>query len=347
MNSDINCIGYILHKYYQEKDYMKINELIDTFSLNHLLSYDHKGVTSILLSYYLETEKSPLCGNALYIYSNVKNLMKRDYLNLIKSIYNDDYIKAEETFYKIIMNIKEKDIIFLLENKLYRLLYCLNGMFITINSRLDTKDLNIVNMIPNNSLYYLPDMISNIMLDYIINSINNKDEIEKLNSMVACDYKVIVDGGNIIHNKDGRIDINSLPTLMNVIRLATNKIGKTLLILHQRHISTLPNLLENLRLNEINYYLTPYSKNDDLYILYMFLKLRTSYIVTNDMYKDHINNIKINDIYKKILSGVLEQQTIGNIYRYMKDTKIYSKCIQKYGNTIYIPYLNNFIKITL
>lgn len=109
--------------------------------------------------------------------------------------------------------------------------------------------------------------------------------------------------------------------------------------------------------NEIIYYLTPYAINDDLFILWFFLKTKsTAFLISNDKFRDHI--FKFETSQKKLKSDfnlnqfyhIIQQQKLEyNIDNYKINSKpIVSKCIQVIDNNIFVPHnLGNFIKISL
>jgi hypothetical protein len=219
---------------------------------------------------------------------------------------------------------------------MFDLLPLLDGLFIctSINALPYTTNYNIL------ELKYLNTIdCDTILQNIIISDIKYNFDISNI--------KTIIDGCNIIHSRTGKITQNSLDDLKNVIHMATIKIGKPLVVIHKRHLKTLPKLMETLKTLNVTYILTPPGYDDDLYILYFFLLLKSKvFIISNDKYRDHI--FKYNNISQKA-KNIITQMTIGyknNQTILIDDIPIYSQCIQHIGNSIYIPHINgNIIKI--
>ena len=86
---------------------------------------------------------------------------------------------------------------------------------------------------------------------------------------------------------------------------------------------------------------TNYNYNDDIFILWFFLKSKCKYnIITNDKYKDHIYKYNIsNDIYSHLDNKIINYD-LSNLYFNIKPN--YTRCIQNiYDNKFAIPCINN------
>jgi hypothetical protein len=143
-------------------------------------------------------------------------------------------------------------------------------------------------------------------------------EVQKESGLVInVKHKIsaIIDGGSVVHSRGGNITVNSLNDLITISKVAQTTLGDPLVVIHKRHLKTIPNLEKEMQKNGISYYLTPHLMNDDLFILNFFLLLETKpYIITNDMYRDHIFKFEKSKGIKFGLSqfkDVVEQQTIS------------------------------------
>jgi hypothetical protein len=253
-------------------------------------------------------------------------LMKRDYLNLIKYYYKIDYNIAINIFDKyIINNIVSKDLDFIIENKLFLLIKKLDGIFIktSINSYQQLINDNL-------KLYYLETYHCNQIISYLnLNYINNPNK----------KYNVIIDGGNILYARNGIININDF---MLIIKKIVSKYNSILVIIHQKYCTKFPILIEIMKELSIDYYLTPYNMNDDIFIIWFFLKMQTkAFIITNDKFRDHVYDFAKYCDYNLFIN-ILHQQTLNyNILTLLiNDEPKYSICIQKIDNNIYVPQIN-------
>ena len=300
----INNISWQLHTLLLNNNLKEISEIVDIIKES---DYDNGIITNLILYYIKINDENKIN----YFLENCK-LMKRDYLNII--VYDKKYLYLFDT---IIDNFEllDKDLDFIINNKL-NVLHKLDGFFLKNNCNYkNTIDTNLL------KLYYLDEKSIELMLNLIEKEIIITD---KMKDLLKNNYDNIIDCGNIIYNKQGKINYNNL----NIIKQLT---GNNLLIIHIKHKKNLNNdILKN------NIYFTPYKFNDDLYILYFFLKMKTKcFIISNDKYRDHIFNFNISEKFKNIIT----QQTINynldenKINNYPK----FSNCIQVIDDFIFIP----------
>jgi hypothetical protein len=300
----INNISWQLHTLLLNNNLKEISEIVDIIKES---DYDNGIITNLILYYIKINDENKIN----YFLENCK-LMKRDYLNVI--VYDKKYLYLFDT---IIDNFEllDKDLDFIINNKL-NVLHKLDGFFLKNNCNYkNTIDTNLL------KLYYLDEKSIELMLNLIEKEIIITD---KMKDLLKNNYDNIIDCGNIIYNKQGKINYNNL----NIIKQLT---GNNLLIIHIKHKKNLNNdIFKN------NIYFTPYKFNDDLYILYFFLKMKTKcFIISNDKYRDHIFNFNISEKFKNIIT----QQTINynldenKINNYPK----FSNCIQVIDDFIFIP----------
>jgi hypothetical protein len=250
-----------------------------------------------------------------------------------------------------------KDINFILNNKLFKLLPYLLELFIEV----DNSNFTLINPININlkkiniNLYLLTFLINKIETEF--NNIILKQITSfhiKLNEI-----KVIIDAGNILHNRQGNITQQSLIDLENIIINVITNIGTPLIIIHSKHFKTHPELINIFTRTGVIYYKTPYNINDDLFILWFFLKYNCEpYIISNDKYRDHIfkfntltknqSNIPNNDLNIFQFKNIIKQQTLqyNTLVNEIQKPVNWSFCIQLIDNNIYIPHVSgNFIQI--
>ena len=303
--------------------YNNIN-LIQDYNIDDLLKYKHSGITSLVLKFYINKK-----DKIDYIINKDINFMKRDYLIIILYYYDIDYNKAINLFEsKVYNNLQNTDLDFILDNKLYKLLDIMDGLWLSTSYRLISTNL----LTDNNLLkmYYLNDkIIEDILLTIELQL--SRIIVINLNNFWNKNYNkfnIIIDGGNIIHHIKGNADLTNLDKLNN---------DNSLIIIHKKHNYNQHNKL---------CYITPYNYYDDLFILWFFFKSKCTYsIITNDKFKDHkLNNILNIDNYinQKIINYDLINNTINT-------NNIYSKCIQQIDSTTYaIPTIyNEFILLKI
>lgn len=350
----INNISYLLYNYLDNCTF--VNRIINHFSIELLIKTKNNGLISNILLYHIKILDNDMINKLLIMINELDNfkLMKRDYLNLICYYYNNNYEQAEIIFKQNILpegNLQLKDIDFILENKLIKLLPYLDKLFIESNDNIyslvkpQSEILNKVNIKQN----FILSLLEKIELEFHIIIKNNINQFYK---NLKKDYNVIIDAGNILFGRNGIITNNSLMDLENIIIKTKKTIGLPLIVIHQKHLKN--NKITDIFLRtNTQYYKTPYNLNDDLFILWFFIKSKCeSYIISNDKYRDHIFKYKSlsikNDFSVCEFKNIIKQQTLGFNLLTMEIQNIlpWSRCIQYIDSTVYIPHISgNFIKI--
>lgn len=361
----ISKLSFLLHK--SLHDHNNSNILINNYKLDDLINTKHNGLISNLLNIYIYNKNDEIILeiiNKTAILTNFK-LMKRDYLNLINYYYNTDFDKSIYIFNNYIymqhpawtlscqnnLFLLNKDIDFLIQHKLYKILQKLDGLFIEASNLTINNDLLANKMLHTLKLYYLSESKKN--------NIIKKIELLLSSNIIKCvdsfliknnNYNIILDAGNIIHNRKGIICDNSINDLNTIINYYNNMNYRSLVIIHKKHIKIYPKILEICNNTNTPYYLTPYNYNDDLFIIWFFLKsIHTTYIISNDKYTDHIFNLDIASFDKSLeFKYIIKQQTLNyntEIF-FIENMPTYSNCIQIIDKIIYIPYaFNQFLSI--
>jgi len=253
--------------------------------------------------------------------------MTRDFLHLI--VYNRDDVKKCRDIFKNI-NIKlflQKDVIFLIENKLYFLLPYLEGMFI----KLDIEGSDIYNSkLKKITLENIDKYVAVFSME-----IDNKI-LKQFNDVISKNYDYIIDAGNILFSQTGQIDTHSIEDLKTVIEIYPN----SLIIIHKRH-------LKDKKISEVIqgklFYATPPKINDDLFIILAYLKNQVN-IITNDNFKDHTID---NNYLRFHINDILIKYTNDNGKFTFKPICKYTECIQVIDDCVYIPSKNGFIEFVL
>jgi hypothetical protein len=222
----------------------------------------------------------------------------------------------------------------MIENKLTYLLPYLDGKFIELNIH------NVNYESKHLRKYYLKN--ANDYIYSISQDINNKDELKLfINYLKTVKYDSIIDAGNILHSRDGTLNIDDLK---NVI----SKTKNPLVIIYKRHLQ---NPTIKTMLSETNYFVSPLHDSDDLFILIAYLSSNAN-IITNDQYGDHTDKYKSNkkneatDLRNYVMDSIINYtNNKGNIT--LNAYKTYSKCIQHNDKSVYIPTKDGFINIDL
>ena len=322
--------AYQLHILLETNNNNKIETLLETLDLNNITD---NGLMSNLIIYFIK--KNDYRINILL--NNKIKLMKRDYLMLCNYYYNSNYSNSLKMFndYIVGKEILSKDIDYLVENKMYKLLALLNGLYIksTINNE-QLYDYNNNNIIDINILDNIKQHIANLI---DINTIDSFNE-----HLTKYHYNRIIDGCNVILYK-GKI---SKKNLINLYKISNNK--NSLLIIHKRHIKKNPEIKSELDRLNIKYYLTPFNFNDDLFILLAFLNNPHAFIISNDKFRDHIYNYNQNLHDYNQFKNYLKQHTLSFTYDLIESYNTHLDMIYHDNDEIIVPHTSGkYLKFKL
>lgn len=312
------------HDYLSDKKLDSIQqEIIDKYTLATLANTKNKGLISLILQYGIIIDNTEIIELIKPYLS-----MTRDFLHLI--VYNrEDIEKCRDIFKNINLELfLQKDVEFLIENKLYFLLPCLEGMFL----KLDMEG----SCIYNSKLKKYPLENPNKYVSIFSKGINNKI-LKQFNDVINKNYNYIIDAGNILFSQTGQIGVHSIEDLKTVVAAYPD----SLIIIHKRHFKD-KKILEVIQ-GKL-YYATPPNMDDDIFIILAYLKNQVN-IITNDNFKDHTID---NNYLRFHINDILIKYTNENGKFTFNPICEYTKCIQVIDDCVYIPSSKNgFIEFVL
>jgi hypothetical protein len=181
------------------------------------------------------------------------------------------------------------------------------------------------------------------------------DVVKKLQTTFAA-YDIIVDGGSVLHSRNGEPNPNDLRKMIDLLKTRGHS---PLVVIHASHTNVKLNPTYASEVNKIlqqagiTFITTPsgLKLNDDLFILLAYL-IRADHalacsIVTRDTYTDHMDIFKnpqknVSDDFGKYLANDLISFTndaFGHMHVPPTQTKPFSNCIQIVEPYAYIPLL--------
>jgi hypothetical protein len=322
-----------------------------------------KGIITMTLRFAIQERDDALIASLLGRLS-----MKRDFFELM--VYKGDPVYSEQLFETRIdvAVLEPKDIRFMIENGLTFLLRYLDGKFLH-DSGGTKSEFDKSSTLRRYSLQNCGHYIEKIMkvvernVTKAISEDENKkkkshlphDVVKKLQTTFAA-YDVIVDGGSVLHSRNGQPNPNDL---RKMIQLLKTRGHSPLVVIHASHTNVklnptyAPEVNKILQQDGCTFVTTPsgLKLNDDLFILLAYL-IRTDHalacsIVTRDTYTDHMDTFKnpqknVSDDFGKYLADDLISFTndaFGNMHVPPTQTKPFSNCIQIVEPHAYIPLL--------
>lgn len=329
-----------------------------------LISTTHeKGIITMTLRFAIQERDDALIASLLGRLS-----MKRDFFELM--VYKGDPAYSAHLFETHIdcAVLEPKDIRFMIENGLTFLLRHLDGKFLydaggTKSEFYKSSTLRRYSL--QNCGHYI-EKIMKIVEKNVTKAVaedeNKKkkshlphDVVKKLQKIFA-DYDIIVDGGSVLHSRNGVPNPNDLRKMIDLLKTRGHS---PLVVIHTSHTNVklnptyAPEVNKILQQAGITFITTPsgLKLNDDLFILLAYL-IRTDHalacgIVTRDTYTDHMDTFKnsqknVSDDFGKYLANDLISFTndaFGCMHVPPTQTKPYSNCIQIVEPYAYIPLL--------
>ena len=302
--------------------------------------------------------------------------MKRDYFELM--IYKRDPGYSIQLFREHIdvALLEPKDLKMFVEHGMTHLFRLLDGKFIHYPEAPRTE-FDVSSVLRR---YALPDCKHYI--EKITNALESNpknktkrhiatvDQIRALAISSSFGYDVIIDGGNVLHSRNGQPNPDDLHQMITILQARGHS---PLVVIHVSHtdlhktpsphdphdsprdyVLKVNNVLET---SKVHFITTPYGLNDDLFILLAYLIRidsglgRGCSIVTRDTYTDHMDAFKnrqknVSDDFGKYLAHDLVSFTAADVYHQMHipDTapKPYTNCIQIVEPHAYIPLTITF-----
>ena len=317
-----------------------------------------KGIITMVLRFAISE-----CDNARIASVFDRLSMKRDYFALM--IYNRDPEYCAHLFTRYIdaALLDSKDIRFMIENRLTFLFRYLDGKFLHDSSSQTAGELVETDSVSSLSRYalqgcehYIQKIVAQIEKDPKNKSKQHLPVLKNLEKLTPL-YDAIIDGGNVLHSRNGIPCVDDLNAMIQLVR---RNGCSPLVVIHKSHTderrnpSYAPRI--NAMLRDVSHIITPAGLNDDLFILLAYLMriqkeerkqkngLRVS-IVTRDTYTDHMDKFKraekdVSDDFGKYLASDLVPfvNDGGGNMRFHLQPAI-SHCIQIVESHAYIPVI--------
>jgi len=322
-----------------------------------------KGIITMTLRFAIQERDDALIASLIDRLS-----MKRDFFELM--VYKSDPVYSAQLFEAHIdcAVLEPKDVRFMIENGLTFLLRHLDGKYLHdaggTKSEFD-KSSTLRRYSLQNCGHYIEKIMKVVernVMKAIAEDENKKKKshlplevVKKLQTIFAA-YDIIVDGGSVLHSRNGEPNPNDLRKMIDLLKTRGHS---PLVVIHASHTNVklnptyAPDVNKILQQNGITFITTPtgLKLNDDLFILLAYL-IRTERalacsIVTRDTYTDHMDTFKnsqknVSDDFGKYLANDLISFTndaFGRMHVPSTQPKQYSNCIQVVEPHAYIPLL--------
>ena len=258
-----------LHQIYQEINTNNIDAaktIIDSINPSTISVSDLRGYNTLRIRIMVIKKQTE---DLLEFFQTTKNLMSRDYVNLVDYLNNISSLSAQIYFRESVMNstiFKSKDIDKLIDINNKAILKYLVGSFNRTTRKGVIKKVGDI-------------LFEDSIINPIVNSVKQKARKNIIDKIKGFSYNIVIDGGNVLHSYQGKLNDKSFRNLKNMM---DQVVEPFLLILHLRHKKK---YLKNIG-GDYPVVFTPFKSNDDIYIIMASL-LNQSKIITNDNFGDH------------------------------------------------------------
>ena len=321
-----------------------------------------KGIITMTLRFAIQEHDDALIASLIGRLS-----MKRDFFELM--VYKGDPVYSAQLFETHIdcAVLEPKDVRFIIENGLTHLLRRLDGKFLHdaggTKTEFDKSSTLRVYSLQNCGHYI--EKIMKVVERNVMKAIHEDEKkkkkshlplevVKKLQTTFAA-YDVIVDGGSVLHSRNGQPNPNDLRKMIDLLKTRGHS---PLVVIHTSHTNVKLNPTYAPDVNKmleqgggVSAIITPPCLNDDLFILLAYLtrtnRALACSIVTRDTYTDHMDTFKnpqknVSGDFGKYLANDLISFTndaFGCMHVPPTQTKPYSNCIQIVEPHAYIPLL--------
>ena len=333
-------------------------ELIDTTR--------EKGIVTMVLRFAI-LNNDDACISSVFD----RLSMKRDYFAL--RVYNRDPEYCAHLFARYIdaALLDSKDIRFMIENRLTFLFRYLDGKFLHDSrptcdggGELVEYETSLSRYTLQGCAHYIQKIVTQMEKDPKNKSKQHLPVLKNLEKLTPL-YDAIIDGGNVLHSRNGIPCVDDLNAMIQLVR---RNGCSPLVVIHKSHTDERRNPSYAPRINsmlrDVSHIITPAGLNDDLFILLAYLmRIQKEErkngsriaIITRDTYTDHMDKFKdagkdVSDDFGKYLASDLVpfvNDGGGNIRLHLQP--MISHCIQIVEPYAYIPIekMHTFRKIQL
>jgi hypothetical protein len=214
-----------------------------------------------------------------------------------------------------------------------------NGMITSIFSS------NCINLIKKLKKFQLTEpqkynLKCNILANYITKI--SRPHIDKLNVFLKTNrFNMFIDGNNVLFFKDREVNIDSFRRL-NIIYNKVKDKYTPLFFIHMRHRKAVNRFgmfrdEANFIISQLPIYWTPYKMNDDWFFIWSGLSVMNSYVLTNDLLRDHIYKISEESLISNTLSvwknnSIVKYELVDNDYKiiYPLEYSVKVQCVDEH-----------------
>ena len=340
-----------------EKDVKTALTIIDNYKCN----FNNKSYLALMIKIYALNN---MFDEALQIYNNIPdNLKKKRFIIVIyDQLAKVDKDKAFTLLYtKIYKNfvLTEEDI-----KKIYNMKYFNEVMKMLSNNEIIINDIsffenngmiksvynsNCINFIKKLKKFQLTEtqkynLRCNMLANYITKI--SRPHIDKLNVFLKTNtFNMFIDGNNVLFFRDREVNIDSFRRLNIIYNKVKDKFNP-LFFIHTRHkkaINKLGMFSDEAKfiISQLPIYWTPYKMNDDWFFIWSGLSVMNSYVLTNDLLRDHIYKISEESLISNTLSvwknnSIVKYELVDNNYNVIYPLE-YSVKVQCVDDHWHIP----------
>lgn len=336
-----------------EKDVKSALTIIDNYKCN----FNNKSYLALLIKIYALNN---MFDEALQIYNSIPDKLKKKrfiiviYDQLVKVNKDKAFLILHSKIYKNFV-LTEDDI-----KKVYDVKYFNEIMNMLSDNEIIIKDIsffknngmitsiygsNCINFIKKLKKFQLTEaqkynLKCNMLANYITKI--SRPHIDKLNVFLKTKrFNMFIDGNNVLYFRDREVNIDSFRRL-NIIYNKVKDKFTPLFFIHIRHRKAINKFdmfrdEANFIISQLPIYWTPYKMNDDWFFIWSGLSVMNSYVLTNDLLRDHIHKISEENLISNTLSvwknnSIVNYELVDNSYKiiYPLEYSVKVQCVDSH-----------------
>lgn len=359
---EINRLCNQIRSLINRKEFQQLKDIINQSSYDYLIGLDNFGMNHLLVEYYLEIKDYTSFSTLFQSLVDSGKIKKRNILIYVKHLVSLDKIEEAFSIFKNLLvgkfPINSSDLEFICSYQVgHMLLDFYQQSLVKIEQPTSLPSYQVINGFCSNcgqKLFKIDfDQNEKSQIAELLQKLIKPKVFKKYTKKIMDKtYQIIIDGANVLHYGQGKIDGKSYRKLIQLINYLTENVtSEILLVLHKRHfrnemVIKYGDLISEIK-SKCDILATPYGHNDDWYIILASL-LKNVEIVTNDKFRDHEFKLKSSDqsqlvLQKSLIANLVDDKTRNysfsrnGKFETLHDKKNYSNRIQNINGVWHIP----------
>ena len=358
---EINRLCNDIRSLINRQEFQQLANIINQSSYEYLINLDNFGMNHLMIEYYLAIKDYTSFNILFQSLVDSGKIKKRNILLYVNHLMSSSKIEEAFVIFRELLvgkfPISSSDLEFICSYQVgHSLLEFYQKSLVKIHQP-SLSSYSVVNNCCSNCNKVLrkidfDETEKKQIADLLQKLIKPKVFKKYSNKLLTKSYQIVIDGANVLHYGQGKIDGKSYHKLIQLIDYLTENVtNEVLLVLHKRHfrnemVIKYGDLISEIK-SKCEILATPPGHNDDWYIILASL-LKNADIVTNDKFRDHEFKLKSSDqsklvLQKSLIANLVDDKTRNysfsrnGKFENLQDKKNYSNRIQIIDGIWHVP----------